>query len=203
VKTANRTVKFLRVLTWFAPCALGVVALAFGATMFALDRFGQSNRARRSGAIVVLGAAVNAYGMPGPSLRARTLHAVKLFEQGYAPRLIFTGGLGKNPPSEAKAAAALAQRRGVPASAIYTETKSTSTRENIEYAAQICRELGVRDVIVVSDPYHLWRARRNFHGQNIRAYPSPSPNREDGSRFYMTAREALLVWRDVLFFRVS
>ena len=45
---------------------------------------------------------------PGDSLRARTLHAVDLYRRGFAPRIIFTGGLGTYTPTEAEVAAELA-----------------------------------------------------------------------------------------------
>lgn len=174
-----------------------IAALLPGLAMLVIDRYGQTDRARRAGAIVVLGAAVNTYGLPGPSLRARTLHAVELYRRGLAPVIIFTGGVGKNPPAESQVAAALAMRRGVPRSAIFTEETSTSTWQNISNTARICRNLGVDSVIVVSDPYHLWRAQRNFAAHSIKAYPSPTGNRETWLRVLMTAREVLSVSRDM------
>jgi uncharacterized SAM-binding protein YcdF (DUF218 family) len=183
------TARLLRVLVLIPP-------LLFGLAMLFLDRYGQIDRARRAGAIVVLGAAVNAYGLPGPSLRARTLHAVQLYRRGLAPIVIFTGGVGKNPPAESQVAAAMAMRRGVPRSAIFTEETSTSTWQNISNTADICRSLGADSVIVVSDPYHLWRAQRNFAAHGIKAYASPTNNRETWLRVLMTAREVLSVSRD-------
>jgi uncharacterized SAM-binding protein YcdF (DUF218 family) len=186
-----KTMRLLRVLVFVPP-------LLFGLAMLLLDRYGQTDRARRAGAIVVLGAAVNAYGLPGPSLRARTLHAVELYRRGVAPVIIFTGGVGKNPPAESKVAAALAMRRGVPRSAIFSEETSTNTWQNIENTTQICGALGVQNVVVVSDPYHLWRAQRNFAAQGIQAYPSPTGNRETWLRVLMAAREVISVSRDCL-----
>jgi uncharacterized SAM-binding protein YcdF (DUF218 family) len=186
-----RTSRLLRVLVIMPP-------LLFALAMLLLDRYGQTDRARRAGAIVVLGAAVNAYGLPGPSLRARTLHAVQLYRRDLAPVIIFTGGVGKNPPAESRVAAALAMRRGVPRSAIFSEETSTNTWQNIGNTAEICRDLGVKDVIVVSDPYHLWRAQRNFAAHGIKAYPSPTSNRETWLRVLMTAREVISLSRDFL-----
>ena len=171
--------------------------LVLGLTMLLLDRYGQSDRARAAGAIVVLGAGVNAYGLPGPSLRARTLQAVELYKRGLAPKIIFTGGVGHNPPAEARVAAGLAMRRGVPQSAVLTEETSTTTWQNVQNAAALCRAHGVRDVVVVSDPYHVWRAQRNFAAHGIAAYPSPTRNRETWLRVLMTAREVLSVSRDL------
>ena len=185
---------FLSVLILLPPALLP-------AAMFLLDRYGQIDRARSAGAIVVLGAGVNIHGLPGPSLRARTLHAVDLYWRGLAPKIIFTGGVGANPPAESVVAAALAMQHGVPQSALFTEETSTTTWENVCNAAAICHAQRIGEVIVVSEPYHLWRAARNFAAQGIRAYPSPAPNRATKLRIHMTAREVLSVARDLLFLR--
>src|ERR1700755_1600219 len=51
---------------------------------------------RKAGAIVVLGAAEYA-GRPSPVLRARLDHAFDLWQKGYAPFVITTGGGGADP----------------------------------------------------------------------------------------------------------
>ena len=166
--------------------------------MLFLDAYGQYDRTQPAQAIVVLGARVDENGLPGTSLRARTLHAVQLYHQGLAPKIICTGGVGTNPPAEAKAAALLALRHGVPAADVLLEDESTSTWENVSNTARICRAHGWTKVIVVSDPYHLWRARRNFETMGLMAYPSPTLNRQPLLRLHMTAREAILVLRDLV-----
>ncbi len=185
---------------WWATLLL--VPCLFGGMMLFLDSYGQRDQASgaRNGAsaIVVLGAAVNAGGVPGVNLRARTLHGIALYKRGVAPFLIFTGGVGTFAPAESQAAALLARRHGVPSGAILLEETSTSTWENIGQAARICRARGWTRVIVVSDPYHLWRARRNFKSVGIEAWPSPCANPPPLARFRMAAREVLSVTRDFL-----
>jgi uncharacterized SAM-binding protein YcdF (DUF218 family) len=176
-----------------------LAVVGYGGLMAFLDAYGQRDRAQPAQAIVVLGARVNEGGVPGLSLHARTLRAVKLYRQGLAPKIICTGGVGTHPPAEAKAAALLAMQHGVPASDVLLEDQSTSTWENVRNTAQICRAHGWRRLIVVSDPYHLWRVRRNFQTMGLDAFPSPTRNREPWLRFWMTAREALLVARDAVF----
>jgi len=63
--------------------------------------------------IIVLGAAVWAGGVPSPALRRRALHAVELFQQGLSDVLIVSGGIGKNPPSEARIMRRLAVQQGI------------------------------------------------------------------------------------------
>jgi uncharacterized SAM-binding protein YcdF (DUF218 family) len=182
---------------------LGVIAIGaalFLALAWQIDAYGQVDRAATADALVVLGARVLPGGEPDDSLRARTLKAVELYRQGIASTLICTGGVGDNPPAESRVAADLAIRSGVPAEKIQLEEHSTSTRENAEYAARICREQGWKKVVVVSDPYHLFRARRAFEREGLTVLTSPAldcrRNRNPRERVLWTLRETVLVLRD-------
>jgi uncharacterized SAM-binding protein YcdF (DUF218 family) len=181
-----------------AGIALGILGfIGLGAY---IDLYGQGDQAAPAHAIVVLGASVNAQGEPGDSLRARVLHAVELYERGFAPYLICTGGLGTYPPSEAAAAARLAIQCGIPERVIIQENASTSTWENATGTAKICRERGWRRVIIITDPYHLWRATRLFTRTGLDVHPSPAKGciryRDWRKRIRWTAREAMLVLRE-------
>jgi uncharacterized SAM-binding protein YcdF (DUF218 family) len=50
-------------------------------------------------------------------------------------------------------------REGVPDAVIHLEDRSTSTSENIAFARPILDALGLNAVIIVSDAFHLPRAR--------------------------------------------
>jgi uncharacterized SAM-binding protein YcdF (DUF218 family) len=186
-------------------CASTLLLMSYGALVLFLDRWGQTDRGRsledpanrpHAQAIVILGAHVLSNGKPGRSLRARTLQAAKLYRQGLAQAIICTGGEGDNPPTESEAAARLLGELGVPTYAIFRESVSRSTWENVSEASKICTAKGWKKVIVVSDPYHLWRATRNFGRMGLIALPSPSPNQALPTRLYMTLREGFSVVRD-------
>lgn len=181
-----------------ALAASSLLLLGFGALLLFLDRWGQSDRAEAAEAVVVLGAHVTEQGMASAALRERTLQATKIYNCGLAPVLITTGGTGTFPPSEARVAADLAMTQGVPRSRIFLEEESRSTWENARNAAIICRAHGWKRVIIVSEPYHLFRACANFRKQGLEATVSPSPNYAWPRRLKMTAREAVLVLRDAV-----
>ena len=74
--------------------------------------------------------------------------AAELYLQGYAPQILFTGGLGRNtvgllPESEAARFARVAMSCGVPEEAIIKEDKSTNTAENIHFTRVLLEELNV------------------------------------------------------------
>lgn len=180
---------------------MAILLLGFCSLVGFLDGYGQRDRTRPADAIVVLGARVGTDGIAGEVLRGRTLHAVNLYKRGMAPKIIFTGGVGAHPIPEARAAATLARERGVPARDIILESRSTSTWENARYTASICRERGWSRVVVVSDPYHLWRAKRDFTQARLVPFVSPATQwqqRYPTRRFWAAGREAVLVLRDLL-----
>ena len=64
--------------------------------------------------------------------------AAQLYFQGLAPKILFTGGLGRNtqgllPEPEAVRFARVAREMGVPEQDILLEDKSTNTAENIQF----------------------------------------------------------------------
>jgi uncharacterized SAM-binding protein YcdF (DUF218 family) len=173
---------------------LGVATFGFYGLAFVVDRFGQRERAVASDVVVVLGARVLPGGHPSPALRARIEKAVELYHQGLAPRILFSGGVGVNPPSEARVMKALAVRLGVPEEACLLEEQSQSTEQNARFSAEVLRALGAKRVVVVSDPYHLLRARQYFRLQGFEVATSPAMDSERNlstvDRIYWTVREA-------------
>ena len=74
--------------------------------------------------------------------------AAELYLQGYAPKILFTGGLGRNtegmlPEPEAVRFAKVAMACGVPEEDIILEDKSRNTKENIEFTRALLEELGI------------------------------------------------------------
>jgi uncharacterized SAM-binding protein YcdF (DUF218 family) len=139
--------------------------------------------------IVVAGCRVMEDGRPSTALERRVRLAVDLWSAGHAPRIVFTGGLGGAPISEAAASAALARALGVPGEAIVEEDASTSTWENAAFAARVAP---ARRVLVVSDAYHVWRCERMFaaHFPEVVGAGAPVPR---GVRWRMGLRELALI----------
>jgi len=164
-----------------------------------IDGYGHVDRARPADVIVILGSQVWSNGQPGPALTRRTQHAVALYRQGLAGHLVCSGGLGTYAPTEAEAACGLAERLGVPSSAINLEARAHSTEENALYTAAILREHGWTTAILVSDGYHLYRAELLFRRAGVSAYPSPAQATAGPmpplERAYRESRElAALLW---------
>ena len=180
-----------------------VVVLLFVALLVTgrvLERWGRVERARKADAILIFGAGVQADGSPSILLRSRTRHAFELWQAGFAPKIVCTGGVGTFSPAESVVQTRLLLGWGVPASAIVREEKSTSTRENALFAAPLLAPRA--QVIAVSDPFHLWRCRRDSERAGLRATTSPALSGWDTLspylRLFLSLREAALVARDTL-----
>jgi len=92
--------------------------------------------------------------------------AAELFLAGWAPLLIFSGGLGRLTEgvwseAEADLFAKIAIEKGVPRKAILVENKSSNTGENILFTQQLLTDnnLHPQSFIVVQKPY---MERRSF-----------------------------------------
>lgn len=161
----------LRVLGVAGLLLLGLWAL----TMVEVVITGRRDEARPATAIVVLGAA-QYVGRPSPVLRARLDHAIALWRAGLAPRMIFTGGRGDgDTTSEAAVSRRYALRRGVPDSAIVLENTGRTTRESLQGVAAIMNGQPRRDVILVSDPFHMLRL--SILARRLGLNPLTSPTR--------------------------
>lgn len=95
--------------------------------------------------------------------------AAELYLQGWAPLLIFSGGLGRLTEDmwsepEADLFAKIAISKGVPEEAILIENRSTNTGENILYTQQLLKEkkLNPHSFIVVQKPYMERRSYATF-----------------------------------------
>jgi len=172
---------WLRIVSTVALLILGVWIVSLFGVMYWETR----DDARPSAAIVVLGAA-QYVGRPSPVLRARLDHAIDLWKRGLAPRIVFTGGFGVgDTTSEAAAGQRYALQHGVPATAIMIENMGRSTSESLQQVAKLMASAPSRDVILVSDPFHMLRlsilARRHGmvpHTSPTRTSPISSNQRE-------------------------
>ncbi|WP_128544810.1 YdcF family protein [Larkinella soli] len=95
--------------------------------------------------------------------------AADLFLEGWAPRLIFSGGLGVITrfmwtEPEADLFARIARERGVPAERILIENQSSNTGENVLFTKRLLTERGIEaeTFIVVQKPYMERRSYATF-----------------------------------------
>jgi uncharacterized SAM-binding protein YcdF (DUF218 family) len=146
-------------------------------------------------AIVVLGAA-QWNGRPSPVLQARLDRAIALYRAGFAPRLVLTGGsTPADAPSEAAVGRAYALAQGVPPEAILLEERSHTTVENLRGAQALFAAAPGPTILLVSDPFHMARARWIARDLGFAAYPAPTRTSPISER---PLEEAWYVFREAL-----
>lgn len=124
---------------------------------------------------------IMAFGCADPAVAQR---AAQLYLDGWAPWLLFSGGLGKGTEgrlttSEAEQYASIAAPMGVPVERMILETRSTNTGENLRFSHQLLLEKGiqVKTAIVVHQPNMGRRIRATLAKQwpdsNVRFLIAP------------------------------
>ena len=165
----------------------GLIAATAIAGYAAYRIWEQGNRDERqpADAIVVMGAA-QYDGRPSPVFAARLDHAIELFHQGVAPRLIVTGGKREGDrTTEAASARSYAIAHDVPGDAILSEDASRTTLQSIRRVAALMEAEDIGSAVFVSDPSHMLRVLRMASDEGITAYGSPtrtSPLERDAVR---------------------
>ncbi len=100
--------------------------------------------------------------------------ACDLYQQGYAPIIIFSGSHGANQTllkPEAEIYADIARERGVPDEAVLIENKSRNTGENTSFSKKLIEDKKIphRKIILVQKPYMERRTFATFKKQ----WPEP------------------------------
>lgn len=181
----------MRAILWVM--VMIIMYLAF--VTYLVSAQSKRDETRQADAAIVLGAAVWA-GTPSPVLRARLDHALLLFQNKQIERIVVTGGVGRGDNmSEAEASAEYLVSKGVPAEAILLEEEGRSTYESLKTASVLAHEANIRQVLLVSDPFHMLRSLKMAQDLGLEAYASPTLTSPISTRpleeqFYML-REAI------------
>lgn len=183
--------------------ALALAAVAGFAEVYSVARKIEHqsivDEAQPADVILVLGAA-EYRGRPSPVLERRLNHALWLYHQGLAPRILTTGGRGGDPVfSEGEVARAYLSKHDIPAEAILVESEGDSTVYSTTAAAEIMRRMNLKSCIVVSDGYHIFRVKRMLQSDGMRVYGSPRPEelKNDWREQWLYFRQAVAyaLWR--------
>ena len=126
-----------------------------------------SGECRKADAIVVIS---------GGDTSARTAEAIRLYQDGWASRIIVSGAAAdESGPSNAEAMRQQAIDAGISDLAILVEGHSETTKQNALEVATIIEQNSIQDIILVTSGYHMRRASLEFSasvsGVTIRSHP--------------------------------
>ncbi len=193
----------MRKLAHFILGALGVMTVSFLVMLALIYSTAARDTAKNADAIVVLGAA-QYDGVPSPVFQSRLDHAFDLYTQKRAKSIIVSGGkqIG-DMYSEAASGKMYLVAKGVPKEAFFLDDNSFSTKQNLDRVSDIAKNNNCATLIIVSDPFHMFRALTIARDSGLTVYGSPtrtSPINQNGwLEFEFVIREAFLTFAHILF----
>lgn len=153
-----------------------------------------------SDVLVVLGAS-QYNGTPTPVLAARLAHALLLYRDGIAPKIVTVGG--KQPGdkfTEAGSGKAWLVARGVPESAVVAVQVGSDTWNSMQAVSVEMGRHGWRSMVIVTDPWHSFRCREMARHLGLQAATSPTrtgpivAERHTEQRYIVRETGAYLDW---------
>ena len=154
--------------------AVAVVVGYLGITTVQVVRADRWDHTRPADAAVVLGAA-QYNGRPSAAFRGRLDHALDLYRNGVVPRIVVTGGAAVGDRfTEAYSGMRYLRKRGVPERDLVVVDDGSSTWESLAASTRVLRRRGIREVLLVSDPYHSFRLEGIASEVGLRGYASPT-----------------------------
>jgi uncharacterized SAM-binding protein YcdF (DUF218 family) len=169
--------------------ALAIIIFMIALTTMAIGAYLSPNDlsgcADKPSSAKMCGTADAVVAVSGGDTQARTAEAIKLYQNGWATRLIMSGAAqDKSGPSNAQTMARQAVAAGVPADAIITEDKSETTQQNAEQTQTIFQSYNIKTVILVTSGYHERRASLEFAARSpdvlVRRHPVSSDGQWSG-----------------------
>ncbi|MEL6571022.1 MAG: YdcF family protein [Pseudomonadota bacterium] len=191
--------RFLKRISTFG---IGVYVMTLAAITAYSTLYTNSTPPPRADAIVCLGAGVDENGVLDPAADARARTCAKLYADGVAPRVHFTGGNdAPNAPSGGQAMAHVAHVEGVPEAVTTVEHESRSTLQNALFSKPQIDD--VANIIIVTDAFHLPRSAATFAAmgdwdQTLWASDHLRPNPFWGEDWTVLHRETLAIWFNLL-----
>jgi len=183
-----------------AGLVLAAMAAYFAFTYWQVAHVAGTDETRHADVIIVFGAA-EYVGKPSPVLRARLEHGLELYQRGFAPWMITTGGHGQDVSySEGEVGRDFLIAHGVPPDKVIAETQSDDTDESAQRVARIMRINKMRTCLTVSDGYHMFRVKKMMASQGIEAYASPRPALKplpwwERAEYYSREALSITLWR--------
>ncbi|HKM28720.1 MAG TPA: ElyC/SanA/YdcF family protein [Anaerovoracaceae bacterium] len=105
--------------------------------------------------ILVLGAGLNSDGTPSPMLKDRLDAGIRLYKEGFAPKILLSGDNGSEGHNEIHSMLTYTLKQGIPPEVIFCDHAGFSTFDSMVRCQEIFK---VKRVLVVTQTYHEYRA---------------------------------------------
>jgi vancomycin permeability regulator SanA len=154
---------------------------------------------QRADIAVILGNKVNEDGTLSERLTQRLACGLALYRSGRVPRLLVSGGLGKEGFYEGTKMRDYLRALGVPDSAIIVDNAGNNTQQTVRNTARLRAGLHLHSVLVVSQFYHISRTKLLFRQADFAEVSGVSPAYFELRDFYSLLREFVAYYQALLF----
>ena len=175
----------LRACRWVV--VAGIVALLVAGV--AISAFGLADDLRPTDVALVLGSKVELSGQPSDRLAARLERGASLYAAGIVRRVIVSGGTGVEGFDEALVMRGYLLGKGVPAAAVIVDSAGATTEASARNCAAIMHTHGFKSVTVVSQYFHVPRARLALRRHGVINIGSAHARYVEWRDLYSIARE--------------
>ena len=190
-----------RTLTRLLLGTVVIVMLVLGGTAFRIWQVARIDDRTPVDVAIVLGAA-QYDGRPSDVLEARLEHARSLYAGGVVNYVLTVGGGQPGDAyTEAESGEMWLENHGVPKDRVIAVGTGSDTLISLESVAPIYRQHNWQSAVIVTDPWHEWRAQLMAHDAGINANVSPTHSgpivqtREIQLRYIIRETGAVLFYR--------
>lgn len=138
---------------------------------------------------LVLGNKVNSDGSPSPRLKARLDTAADLFQKGYFPKIIVSGGTGIEGVPEGTAMKNYLVSEGIPSSAILVDNRGDNTQASAENTIAVMQTEQMKSVFVITQYFHVPRSKLALSKLGVSPVYNSHPRYFEARDIYSTVRE--------------
>lgn len=180
MKSPNKkilTILFILLVSWFSMHTVSI----------SLD--GLTDDTNAVDVAIVFGNEVTPAGQPSDRLKARLDKAVEVFHNKQAKTFIVSGGIGKEGVDEAKVMAKYLAEHKIPQENIIIDSNGIDTESTARNSAKIMRQNNYYSALLISQFYHISRAKLAFQKAGVTELYSVHPNYFELRDFYSTFRE--------------
>jgi vancomycin permeability regulator SanA len=174
---------------WWLCAGTALLLIAGCAYLGAIAAAGLAAQPEHGDLIIVLGNEVLADGSPSPRLAARLDCALDAHKQGLAPYFFVSGGRGLSGFDEGVVMRDYLVARGIAEDHIIVDLEGINSHATARNAALVMHEHGWHSAIVVSQYFHVFRARMACHIEGIAFVSTAAPWYFELRDLYSLARE--------------
>ena len=177
-----------KLLKAFWIIAITSVALVLLGTLTIIAA-GHRDQIGKADVALVLGSKVELDGTPSSRLRARLDKTLELYQDGYFPTIITSGGVGIEGFDEALVMKDYLVAHGVPSDQVILDSHGTNTFLSAKNTQAILQERHLKSVFVISQYFHLPHSRLALHRFGIGPVYSAAPSFYEARDIYSSIRE--------------